>query len=176
MVCSVSWPLNGSVGSFSLCHGWQLGPGPGGEAASSVLGCLLSLASVLGPYLRLSRASSLGREPNPSEESVAQWRAHLGAQSGLHREARSSVHSWLCSWQEWLGAGAGMTLQSVGLLALWPLSRWERSPLPRLLHPIPPCLTHSWEHGSLQRATPEEAGEPWRADMPCSLYCPGNVN
>lgn len=67
------------------------------------------------------------------------------------------MHSWLCSWQEWLGAGAGMTLQSEGLTALQSSSGWERSPLPRPSRPIPSCSLTSWECGALERGQPQDA-------------------
>ena len=97
--------------------------------------------TVLSPHPRLSLASFLGG----SLTLVEGHRPHLGPWLGLHREACGAVcRSWLCSWQEWLGAGAGMMLQRK---TLWLQSRWERSPQPRPWHPILPHLPTSWEWG-----------------------------
>lgn len=99
-----------------------------------------------------------GRDTNPSGKAVVPVEGTPGfLVRSAHRSLGGSVHSWLCSWQEWLGAGAGMTLQSE---ALWLWSRWERSPLPRPLHPILPCLTTSWEWGSAKGTPPPEVASP----------------
>lgn len=62
--------------------------------------------SVLGPRLGSNLASFLGREPDPTEKSMAPVEGTPGFLIRCkQRSLWGNVHSWLCSWQEWLGVG-----------------------------------------------------------------------
>lgn len=101
-------------------------------------------------------ASFLGREPDPSDKATAPLEGTSGflVRSAQRSPGRAGGDSWLRSWQEWLGAGAGMTLQREGLTALRSLGGLVRNPLPRPLstHPSLPHNCEGW-------GTPQEAWE-----------------
>lgn len=142
-------------------------------------GCLPNLASVLGPHLRPSQASFLGRQPSPSEESAAQQRAHLRPWLGLHREA----------W----GQCAQLALQLAGMAGGrgWDDTADRGPPCPLAVVQVgeEPTAQAPASHPSLshkQLGTRGSAkgnsrggwrgGGPSRADVPGSHYRPGKVN
>lgn len=150
MVCLVSWPLNGSVGTVSASS-------VGGCWAQALEGrqhqhppCREQTQVSIEPSIRpmspphIQPCPFLGREPDPSEKSVAPVEGTPGFLVG---SAQRSLEGWGHCAQLALqlagmaGGGDWLILQSEGLPALRPLPRWERSPLPRILHPTPPCLT-----------------------------------
>lgn len=157
MVCLVSWPSNGSVGTVlaskvggcwaQALEGRQHQPPPCREQTQ----VSLSPASVLCPHLRSGLAHSWGGSLTPAKSQWPPWRVHLGSWSGLHREAwGGGGHCAQLALQlaGMAGGGGGLRLQSEGLSALRPWPRWERSALPRLLHPDPPCLTPTGLQGT----------------------------